>query len=64
MSVLCFLSVLGVIEPSSDKDWDVFISCLFVLIVYRYKINLFKSNQISNVYIMGVSDNTVSYNIE
>ena len=38
------LSVLGDIEPSSDKDCDVFMSCFYVLIVYRYKINLFKSN--------------------
>ncbi len=37
-----------VIEPGSDKDFVVFLHHVFILTVFRFKINLFKSNQIKH----------------
>ena len=43
MFVLCFCLFFGVIESGSDKDFVVFLHHVFILSVFRFNINLFKS---------------------
>ena len=38
------ISVLGVIEPGSDKDFVVCLHHVFILTVFRFEINLLKLN--------------------